>query len=223
MYKTILEETIFEEEIKKSKFIGYVAPATTKDEAEAYIDKIKGMHREATHNCSAYIIGEEGLIQKYDDDGEPKKTAGPPILEVLKNRDLRNVVCVVTRYFGGTMLGAGGLIRAYSGTCSGALDQAQVVEMEWMKKIRVSYDYVFHGIIENYLLSGGFPIIDSEFTNKVTLSSILFQDLEKSFLQNLMDISSGGIEIVYNEDILLPTRGSELLWEGRTYEQERWI
>ena len=141
MYKTVYREGESRLIEKKSEFIGRVAYAETKEAAEAFIRAIREAEKDATHNCTAYIIGEEGLIQKYDDDGEPQKTAGPPILEVLKRNELRNVVCVVTRYFGGTLLGAGGLIRAYSSAASEALVDAKIVEMHEAVDITFSYAY----------------------------------------------------------------------------------
>src|SRR5690625_2416674 len=110
--------------INKSRFIGYIKRTETEEEAKAFIAEIKAKHKDATHNCSAYIIGASALIQKADDDGEPSGTAGVPILEVLKRELMYNVTVVVTRYFGGIKLGAGGLIRAYSGAASEVVQSA---------------------------------------------------------------------------------------------------
>lgn len=109
--------------IQKSRFIGYVRRCETEEEAHSFIQEIKKKHNDANHNCSAYMIGEHDLIQKANDDGEPSGTAGVPMLEVLKRKGLKDTAVVVTRYFGGTKLGAGGLIRAYSGTVSQAIEK----------------------------------------------------------------------------------------------------
>src|SRR5699024_745979 len=117
-YYTIKQAGSHEILIQKSRFIGYVERVTTEEEAQSFIQKIKKKHHDATHNCSAYIIGDRDQIQKANDDGEPGGTAGIPMLEVLKRMSLKNCAVVVTRYFGGIKLGAGGLIRAYSTTTS---------------------------------------------------------------------------------------------------------
>src|SRR5699024_5195396 len=117
-YYTIKGEGSHEVIIQKSRFIGYVKRVVTEEEAQSFIQTIKKKHHDATHNCSAYIIGDHDQIQKANDDGEPSGTAGVPMLEVLKRQTLKNTAVVVTRYFGGTKLGAGGLIRAYGSTTS---------------------------------------------------------------------------------------------------------
>jgi uncharacterized YigZ family protein len=113
-YKTLLKAGNDEIIIERSRFIGYAAPVSSEEEAMEFIDKIKNQHKDATHNVTAYVVGLHNEVQRYNDDGEPAGTAGVPILEVLKKEDLRNTVVVVTRYFGGIKLGAGGLIRAYT-------------------------------------------------------------------------------------------------------------
>src|SRR5699024_1453395 len=120
-YFTVKKEGSAEVMIKKSQFIGYVKRVETEEDAQAFIQSIKKKHHDATHNCSAYMVGEHDQIQKANDDGEPSGTAGVPILEVLKKKGLKDTAVVVTRYFGGIKLGAGGLIRAYGGTTSEAI------------------------------------------------------------------------------------------------------
>ncbi|MDF2815643.1 MAG: impact family protein, partial [Paenibacillus sp.] len=114
LYRTIKRPNSAEIVIKKSRFIGHVMPVESEDEAVAFIERIKKEHWSASHNCSAYLIGDKDQFQKASDDGEPSGTAGKPILEVMKHQQMKNVVVVVTRYFGGIMLGAGGLVRAYT-------------------------------------------------------------------------------------------------------------
>ena len=129
-YRTLRREASKEIVIKKSRFIGYGKPVESEAEAAAFIEAIKKKHWDATHNCSAYVIGERDEIQKQSDDGEPSGTAGKPILEVIKAQGLKNTVIVVTRYFGGIMLGAGGLIRAYTDGAVAAIEAAEAVRIE---------------------------------------------------------------------------------------------
>lgn len=163
-HKTDVTET----EINKSRFIGHIKRTSNEEEAKAFITEIKKEHNSATHNCSAYIIGENAIIQKADDDGEPTGTAGVPILEVLKREELYNITVVVTRYFGGIKLGAGGLIRAYSSSASSVVNSAgKVYEIE-MHPITVALDYTFTSKFEYYLKTTDIIIKDVEYTDKVT-------------------------------------------------------
>ncbi|MBQ3433634.1 MAG: YigZ family protein, partial [Selenomonadaceae bacterium] len=139
--------------IEKSRFICYVNRAETEEEAIAFIQQIKKKHWDATHNCSAYLIGEHDQIQKANDDGEPSGTAGVPMLEVLKKKGLKDTVAVVTRYFGGIKLGAGGLVRAYSRAVSEGLNAAGIVERRLMRVMQVTIDYSWLGKVENELRS----------------------------------------------------------------------
>ena len=137
-YKTIKQEAQDEFIVNKSRFIGYACPCETEEEALAFLKKIREKHRDATHNCYAYVIGANAGIMRYSDDGEPGGTAGLPMMEVLKSRGVVNCCVVVTRYFGGVLLGAGGLVRAYTKGCAIALDAARVSIME--KTCRVLFD-----------------------------------------------------------------------------------
>lgn len=129
-YKTLQKEACDEFTVNKSRFIGYACPCETEEEALAFLRKIREKHRDATHNCYAYVIGANAGIMRYSDDGEPGGTAGLPMMEVIKNRGVVNCCIVVTRYFGGVLLGAGGLVRAYTRGCVIALDAARVSVME---------------------------------------------------------------------------------------------
>jgi len=145
---------------KKSRFICYVSRATTEEEAQEFIQKIKKQNWNATHNCSAYLIGEQDQIQKANDDGEPSGTAGVPMLEVLKKRGLKDTVVVVTRYFGGIKLGAGGLIRAYGKCTSEGINHVGVVERKLMRIMQTEIDYTLLGKIENELRNSKYAIKD---------------------------------------------------------------
>lgn len=153
--------------IQKSRFIGYVQRAETEEEAQAFIQQIKKKHHDATHNCSAYLIGEHDQIQKANDDGEPSGTAGVPILEVLKKQHLKDTVVVVTRYFGGIKLGAGGLIRAYGGTTSEALKATGIVRRQLMQGFAVAIAYPLLGKLENALRQSPYILEDIQYTDHV--------------------------------------------------------
>ena len=148
IYRTIYtygeEETI----INKSRFIGYAMPIETEEEALEFIEKIKTKHRDATHNVYAYVLGKDSNAQRFSDDGEPSGTAGIPVLEVIKKENLRNVVVVVTRYFGGIKLGTGGLIRAYTRGAKIGLDAGTIVDMVLHSRIKIRIDYTLYGRIE---------------------------------------------------------------------------
>ena len=140
-YKTLKQAASDEFIVNKSRFIGYASPCETEEEALAFLKLIREKHKDATHNCYAYVIGQNAGIMRYNDDGEPGGTAGMPMMEVLKARGVVNCCVVVTRYFGGVLLGAGGLVRAYSHGCAIALNAAQVVKMEESQKILLDVPY----------------------------------------------------------------------------------
>ena len=150
-YFTVNKSGSNELNIQKSRFIGYVKRAETEEEALAFIQEIKKLHHDATHNCSAYMIGAHDQIQKANDDGEPSGTAGVPMLEVLKKQKLKDTVVVVTRYFGGIKLGAGGLIRAYGKETSEAIKATGVVERILTVGFSITVDYTLLGMLENEL------------------------------------------------------------------------
>ncbi|MGO1922837.1 MAG: YigZ family protein [Jeotgalicoccus sp.] len=154
--------------IKKSRFLSFIKRTESEDEAKAFIADIKKKHKAATHNCSAYIVGKSALIQKADDDGEPQGTAGVPILEVLKKEELYNVAVVVTRYYGGIKLGAGGLIRAYSqGVSSAVQDAGKAVEVP-VVPLTVTLDYTFTSKFEHFLGTADATIVSQDYTDKVS-------------------------------------------------------
>ncbi len=168
-YRTVGQVGEAEIIIEKSQFIGYAAPAGTEEEALEFIQTIKKKHRDATHNVPAYVIGENNAVQRFSDDGEPSGTAGVPMLEVLKKEDLRDTVLVVTRYFGGIKLGAGGLVRAYTKAAKAALEAAGIVTRVLHQVVQVSIDYTLLGLILNQLRAGGYAIKDTLYTDVVTL------------------------------------------------------
>jgi len=163
--------------IQKSRFIAYVDRAETEEEAQEFIQKIKKMHWNATHNCSAYVVGENNQFQKANDDGEPSGTAGVPMLEVLRKRNVQDTVVVVTRYFGGIKLGAGGLIRAYSKATSEGLNATGIVHRKLVRKMNTTIDYTWLGKIENALRSSEYEIQDIQYADKVNI--LTYADIGK--------------------------------------------
>lgn len=182
-------------DIKKSRFISHIARTETDEEARAFIDKIKKEHREATHNCSAYIIGQNALVQRADDDGEPSGTAGVPMLEVLKRESLYNCTVVVTRYFGGVKLGAGGLIRAYSQSTSEAVKAAGKVYLIPMTPTKVVLDYTFTSKFEYFLENEQIEIKEQEYTDTVTYHLMIKEELVDKVKSTLQEITSNTFQM----------------------------
>ncbi len=177
--------------IKKSRFIGHARPAATEEEAVQFIEQIKKQYWDATHNCSAYLIGDRGEWQKALDDGEPSGTAGKPILEVIKNKGLHNVVVVVTRYFGGIMLGAGGLVRAYTDGAVAGIEAADPIVKVLHREIFVDIDYTWYGKLENALRDRGIRIGNTAFTDKVRVLCLPEAGQAEAFQAWVTDITQG--------------------------------
>ncbi|UCZ52706.1 YigZ family protein [Bacillus shivajii] len=181
--------------IQRSRFIAYVNRVTTEEEAQTFIEKIKKEHWNAAHNCSAYMIGENDQIQKANDDGEPSGTAGVPMLEVLKKRQLKDTVVVVTRYFGGIKLGAGGLIRAYGSATSEGISATGVVERKLMQKYIASMDYHFLGKVENALRSSSYLIENIHYLENVQIEVYVNTGEEEAFEEFMTNLTSGQAEL----------------------------
>ncbi len=179
-YKTISEKGTAAYEIQKSKFYAYTAPAETEEQAREFVATIKKKHFDARHNCSAWVLGADSSQQKSNDDGEPGGTAGNPILEAIKQQGLTNIVVVVTRYFGGIKLGAGGLIRAYSHTATLGLEATPQVAIKPVCLIAAQLDYPLLGTIENWIRTEGLRSTPAEYADKVTVKLLVEpQDVEK--------------------------------------------
>jgi len=181
--------------IQKSRFIAYVERAETEEEAQDFINKIKQKHKDATHNCSAYMIGEHDQIQKANDDGEPTGTAGIPMLEVLKKREIKNTVVVVTRYFGGIKLGGGGLIRAYGKATTEGIDAAKIVERQMHCLMKISIDYTWLGKVENEIRQSPYILKDITYAELVELYVYTKQEEQDSFSDWVTEMTSGQAEI----------------------------
>ena len=184
---------------KKSEFIGYISPVATNEEAVEFIEKIRSMHRKATHNVYAYIL-REGNITRYSDDGEPQGTAGVPVLDVLRKEGLTDVCCVVTRYFGGILLGGGGLVRAYSHSAKIAVDAAERMIMCSCYPIKITVDYDLYGKINNILPDFEIKLADTEFGSDVTLSVLAKKNFADKFRDKIIDITNGRAKIVQSDE-----------------------
>lgn len=172
-YRTIKENGQYEVTIKKSRFICSLKRTETDEEAQAFIEGLKKEHWKANHNCHAYLIGENDDIQRASDDGEPSGTAGLPMLEVLKKKELKNVTAVVTRYFGGVKLGASGLIRAYGHTTKEAIDYIGVVEKQLHQFISLEVSYPMSGKIQNMLYQKPYRVEDIGYTDTVIFNCLI--------------------------------------------------
>lgn len=199
-YRTVRAEANAEVVIKRSRFIGHAKPVETEEEAVAFIEEIKRLHRTATHNCSAYMVGERDQHQKASDDGEPSGTAGKPILEVIKNKGLKNVAVVVTRYFGGIMLGAGGLVRAYTDGAVAGIEAAGEIELVLHREVFVEVDYTWYGKLENELHGRGTRLGGTEFTDKVIVLCLPEVPEADAFIAWMTDLTQGQAVIRTGEE-----------------------
>lgn len=197
--QNIEQETV----INKSRFITYLFKVENEDEAKAKIDEIKALHKDATHNCSAYTIGDSHQIQKANDDGEPSGTAGVPMLESLKKNDIHNVVAIVTRYFGGIKLGSGGLIRAYQGRVSEAIQLAGKVIYKNGMIIQVTLPYELSGKFE-HAIDDKFIIINQTYTDKVIYDVQLVSEDKDEFINFVTELTQGLPVIQVKSELMLP-------------------
>lgn len=202
-YKTIENSYFTKWEISKSRFLTYLKHVENETDAQEFINSIKKKHFDARHNCSAYIIGERSEIQKSSDDGEPSGTAGSPMLEVLKKNELSDIVVVVTRYFGGIKLGAGGLIRAYGKSVTLGLEVSQIVKKSIFNCYQLEINYDLLGMLENYLHQNEIRIQDKAYTDKVIFTILLPQNFTDSTLKDITNLTAGRCNIHELEPIYL--------------------
>ncbi|MBZ4319448.1 YigZ family protein [Streptomyces huiliensis] len=190
-YRTVAHEGVHEIEISRSRFICALAPAATEEEAQAFVARIRKEHPTARHNCFAYVLGADGSVQKASDDGEPGGTAGVPMLQMLVRREMRYVVAVVTRYFGGIKLGAGGLIRAYGGVVGEALDAIETVTRRRYRLATVTVDHQRAGKLENELRAAGLTVREVSYGAGVTIGIGLPDSEVEPFRAWLADATAG--------------------------------
>lgn len=202
-YYTVKGYGEHEIEIQKSRFIAYIQRAETEEEAQEFIQKIKKQNWNANHNCSAYMIGENDQIQKANDDGEPSGTAGVPILEVLKKKHLKDTVVVITRYFGGIKLGAGGLIRAYGKSTSEGLAATGIVERKLMRIMHTTIDYTLLGKVENELRTSSYQLKKIHYLDRVEIEAYVKEAEAESFKDWMVEMTNGQAKIRSGEVIYM--------------------
>jgi len=204
-YKTVKERGNHEIVIQKSRFIAHFKRTKTEQEALDFIQEIKKEHWNATHNCSAYLIGEQDLIQKANDDGEPSGTAGVPMLEVLKKRKLKDTAVVVTRYFGGIKLGAGGLIRAYGSSVSEGLNHVGVVNRTLCYIMETTIDYTWLGKIENEIRQSLYQLKEITYADLVTIHVYVEANNVDAYLEWMTELTNGQSETKQGKSVYLET------------------
>ena len=208
-YKTLKKAACDEFIVHKSRFIGWAAPCESEEAALAFLKSIRERYKDASHHCYAYIIGENAGVMRYSDDGEPGGTAGMPIIEGMKNRGVVNCCVVVVRYFGGVLLGAGGLVRAYSHGCALALNAAQVVKMEWSRRYLMEVPYPLWDKV-NYALKA-LPQITEEtgFAAAVAVTFLVRVRDEAQVLEKLTALSDGKLEYLALDEMHYPWPAQE--------------
>ena len=199
-YKTVYRGNEAEIIEKKSRFIATVKPVETEDEAIEFIESLKKKYWNATHNCSAYVIGERFQVQRCSDDGEPSGTAGKPMLDVLLGEEIHDVAVVVTRYFGGTLLGTGGLVRAYSSATKAGLEASTVITKMHGQKMTIGTDYTGLGKIQYILGQRGIQILDSIYTDNVTLEVLLPEEQIKGVMEEITEGTNGQAKMELQEE-----------------------
>ncbi|MFC4618536.1 YigZ family protein [Camelliibacillus cellulosilyticus] len=202
-YYTIKQTATDELIIQKSRFIGHIFRINSEQEARDIIERIRKTHWKANHNCYAYVVGDNQAVQKASDDGEPSGTAGIPILEVIKKKALNDCLIVVTRYFGGIKLGAGGLIRAYSKSAAAAIDAAGIVQRVPMSLFKVVVEYPLYGTVENALKLSDHIVSDTVFEARVKIIVAVRSDEADEFVDWMTNLCNGQCEIQLMEETSL--------------------
>ncbi len=200
-YKTLGQYTAEEYIVKKSRFIGYAKPIKCEHEAVEFIEEIKKKHWDATHNVYAYSV-KDGNIKRFSDDGEPQGTAGMPVLNVINQEEITDCVVVITRYFGGILLGGGGLVRAYSHTAKLAVDGAGVVTLVPFLRLKIDCDYSAYGKIETLIRDLNGVTDNTKFTDGVELTFKIEKENEHAFSKKLQDLTNGKIQYEFIEEII---------------------
>ncbi|MHB9782835.1 YigZ family protein [Streptococcus sp. 10F2] len=215
-FRTITQDGTAEQDIKKSRFICQAKRVESEEEARAFIQAVKKEHYKATHNCSAFILGEKSEIKRSSDDGEPSGTAGVPMLGVLENHDLTNVCVVVTRYFGGIKLGAGGLIRAYASSVALAIKELGIVQRKEQIGLQVELSYSQYQEYANFLKEQELEEFDTQFTDKVQTLLYLDKECIESVQEALIDFYQG--KVSYQETELREVEIPQPLYQNQEIE-----
>ena len=210
-YKILYKEGEAEISEKKSRFIAHIAPAQTEEEAQAFIEKIKKQYWDARHNCWAYSIGEKQPALRCSDDGEPSGTAGKPILEVISGSGIHNIVVVVTRYFGGTLLGTGGLVRAYTDATRAGIENSDIVEKIPGRRVDIAMDYTDLGKLQYLLAQNEVLTEDTEYTDKVIIHALFPESDKEKLKKKITEATSGRVMTQEGEEVYFGTVDGEVI------------
>lgn len=210
-YKTIYEGSEAEIVEKKSRFIATIRLVETEEEALAFIEEMRKKHWNATHNCFAYTIGERQDIVRAGDDGEPSGTAGRPMLDVLLGEGLHNTAAVVTRYFGGTLLGTGGLVRAYSSAVQAGLNASTIIEKQYGTMLEIQTDYNGVGKIQYFLGQRKIPIMESQYTDQVAITILAPQSQIPSLKAEITEATNGRAVLTDKEELYFAVLDGQIL------------
>ena len=201
-YKSVEKEAHAEQVIDRSRFIAHIKPCCSREEAEEYIRSIRAQYKDATHNVPCFIVGEKQELMWASDDGEPAGTSGAPMMQMLSREGLTNLVCVVTRYFGGIKLGTGGLVRAYTSSARLALDAAVVHEVRDLRAVRIRIPYTMLGKLQNMEQNLPFAISDIEYTDQVVLTMTFAPEDEGLVMPPVVEMTAGKPDIISTENFL---------------------
>ena len=200
---------------KKSRFIATIRPVESEEEALSFIAEMRKKYWDATHNCTAFVIGENHEQMRCNDDGEPSQTAGRPMLDVLLGEDVHNCCAVVTRYFGGTLLGTGGLVRAYSAAVKEGLKNCQILEKQLARKLTVETDYTGLGKIQYILGEEKISVLDSQYADKVVLTLLVPVDQLDPLMEKLTEGTNGRCVMEPGEQVWYGLQGKEIVFLSR--------
>ena len=210
-YRTVYAGNEAEIIEKKSRFIATVCPVKSEEEAIAFIESMRKKYWDATHNCFAYVIGERFQVQRCSDDGEPSGTAGKPMLDVLLGEEIHDTAVVVTRYFGGTLLGTGGLVRAYQDSTKAGLSASTVIEKNWGRKLKIGTDYTGLGKIQYILAQRKLSVLDTVYTEKVDIEVLIPIDQIGSVKAEIIEGTNGQAQIDEGEECYFAEVDKEMI------------
>lgn len=210
-YKCVFEGGVGEYEEKKSRFIASVRPVETEEEAVSFINEMKKKYWDARHNCSAFVIGEKAQLTRCSDDGEPAGTAGRPMLEVLLGEEVRNVAVVVTRYFGGTLLGTGGLVRAYTKSVQAGLQSSRIIEKKKGRRLIVGTDYNGVGKLQYLFGREGYTVENSDYGSDVVFTLLLTLDQYAQAKNKIIEATNGQAKLEDGDETIFALIDGEVM------------
>lgn len=213
-FRTVYRYATGEVSVKKSRFIASIYPISSEEEALRYIDQVRKEHPAARHNCYAYVIGRKNELKRLSDDGEPAKTAGLPIMDLLIQENLHNVLVVVTRYFGGTLLGTGGLVHAYQSAAKEGLLNAVIIEKLPGIKSELQIDYTLTGKLKYTIAQMGIFLLKEDYLDKVTLSLLIPENIFADFQQSLVEFTAGKLNLSADETLFYAVVNGEIITFG---------